>query len=180
MPSLIKNIAVTDFEMSGLDPLRCDIVEFGLIIVHCDSLDEIARYDKKVRLERPENADASSLAFLGYREEDWKDAIALETALAKYAALVSGSIFAAWNTPFDWTFLAEAFRRKGIKNTLDYHTIDIFSLAYEKLKDNPDVDALKLSSICKYFDIPKEPMPHRAINGAECALAVYKKLRELP
>lgn len=174
-----SNIAFTDFEMSGLDPLKHEIIEFGLVVADASSLEIISEMDRKVRMEKPGAANAESLKFAGYREEDWHDAISIHEALEEYSKLVDGAMFAAWNTPFDWTFLAQAYRAANIKNPLDYHTLDIFGVAYEKLRDNRELKELKLSEICKYFGIEKEPKPHRAINGARKAYEVYRKLREL-
>jgi DNA polymerase III epsilon subunit-like protein len=173
-----SKIAFTDFEMSGLDPLRHEIVEFGVVVADADTLEIIGEMDKKVRMERPDNADPESLVFLGYRDELWKDAISIREALTQYNALVQGALFAAWNTPFDWTFLAEAYRQTGIKNPLDYHSLDVTGIAYEKLRLETDF-VLKLTYACKRLGIEKEPMPHRAINGARTAYEVYKKLRAL-
>ncbi len=174
----MSTIAFTDFEMSGLDPLRNDIVEFGVIVADADTLEIIGEMDRKVRMEHPENANPESLIFLGYRDELWKDAISIREALEQYNALARGALFAAWNTPFDWTFLAEAYRRTGIKNPLDYHSLDVTAIAYEKLRHDPDF-TLKLTYACKRLGIEKEPMPHRAINGARTVYEVYKKLRAL-
>lgn len=174
-----KKIAFTDFEMSGLDPLKHEIIEVGLIVADANSLETIAEMDRKIRMERPETANAESLKFAGYREEDWRDAISIREALEEYSKLASGTMFAAWNTPFDWTFLAEAYRAANIKNPLDYHTLDIFSVAYEKLRKNTELKNLKLSTICGHFGLEREPKPHRAINGARKALEIYKKLREI-
>ncbi|MEK7649639.1 MAG: 3'-5' exonuclease [Patescibacteria group bacterium] len=173
-----SKIAFTDFEMSGLDPLRHDIVEFGAVVADAETLEVIAEMDKKVRMERPENADGESLVFLGYRDELWKDAISIQEALAEYSALTQGAMFAAWNTPSDWSFLMETYRRLGIKNPLDYHTLDVVGIAYEKLRHEADL-TLKLTGLCKRLGIEKEPMPHRAINGARTVYKVYKKLRAL-
>ncbi|MEK7630542.1 MAG: 3'-5' exonuclease [Patescibacteria group bacterium] len=174
----MSNIAFTDFEMSGLDSLRHEIVEFGVVVADADTLEIIGEMDKKVRMERPESADPESLVFLGYRDELWKDAISIREALEEYSALARGALFAAWNTPYDWTFLVEAYRQNGIKNPLDYHSLDVASVAYEKLRLEPDF-SIKLTAICKRLAIEKEPMPHRAINGARTAYEVYKKLRAL-
>lgn len=174
----MSNIAFTDFEMSGLDPLRHEIVEFGVVVADASTLEIIGEMDKKVRMERPESADPESLVFLGYRDELWKDAISIREALEEYTALTRGALFAAWNTPYDWTFLVETYRRAGVKNPLDYHSLDVASIAYEKLRLEQDF-SIKLTAMCKRLGIEKEPMPHRAINGARTAYEVYKKLRAL-
>lgn len=179
MPPDPHNIAFTDLEMTGVDPLRHEIIEIGLVIADRTTLEVRAELDIKVKPQHLETADPASLAFAGYREEEWKDASPLPNALKEYAQLVHGSIFAAWNAPYDWIFLASAFRKTGIENPLDYHTLDVFSLAFEKLGTKPDANVFRLPKLCRYLDIPKEPIPHRAINGARIAYEVYKKLKAL-
>jgi len=174
-----KKIAFTDLEMTGLDPLKHEIIEFGLVVADEELLEILARYDQKVKPEHIETAQKEALGVAGYKEEDWKDAILLKDALAKYSELAEGALFAAWNTPFDWTFLSEAYRKTEMKNPFDYHTLDVFSIAHEKLRADTSVETFRLSRLCEHFGIPREPMPHRAINGAERAHALYKKLREL-
>ena len=176
----IRKIAFTDFEMTGLDPLHHEIIEFGVVLADSQTLEIIGEMDRKVRPEHIETADPEALAFVGYREKDWREAISLEEALCEYSALVGeDTIFAAWNTPSDWLFLMEAFRKKSIKNPLDYHTLDVVGVAFQKLNGNESVEKLKLSKISEYFGIPKEPRPHRALNGARSVYEVYKKLRSI-
>ena len=174
-----QKIAFTDFEMTGLDPLKHEIIEFGLVVADEETLEEIARFDQKVLPEHIETADPQSLGIAGYKEEYWKNAIPMGDALAEYSKLVEGCLFAAWNTHIDWTFLAEAYRKTNTKNPLDFHVLDVFSTAYEKLRTDTSVELWRLSYLCQKFGIPREPMPHRAINGAERAHQLYKKLREL-
>ncbi len=174
----IDRIAFTDFEMTGLDPLRHEIIEFGVVVASADTLEILGEMNRKVKPEHMETADPASLAFTGYREDNWREAISLEEALGEYSLLVNErAIFAAWNTPFDWSFLVEAFRKKGIKNPLGYHTLDVCGVAFEKLRADKTIETLKLSKISTHLGIPKEPMPHRAINGARAVYEVYKKLR---
>lgn len=174
-----KKIAFTDFEMTGLDPLKHEIIEIGLLVADEETLEEITRFDQKVIPEHIERADPQSLGIAGYKEEYWKNAVSLKDALTKYSELVEGSLFAAWNTHIDWTFLAEAYRTTTMQNPLDFHVLDIYSVAYEKLRADESVELWRLSYLCQKFGIPREPMPHRAINGAECAWQLYKKLREM-
>ena len=175
----MKKIAFTDFEMSGLDPNKHEIIEFGVVVADADTLEVIAEMDKKVRMEHPETGNPDSLAFAGYREENWASAASIQEGLEEYSKIAEGALFAAWNTPSDWNFLAQAYKNTGIKNPLDYHTLDIFGIAFEKLRKDPMINIWKLSALCQDLGIEKEPMPHRAINGARKAYEVYKKLREI-
>ena len=175
----IKNIAITDFEFTGLDPTRHEVIEIGLIVIDSETLLEKNRFDVKVAPDHIENAMPESIAVAGYKKEDWLSALSLHKALTQYIEAAQNSIFAAWCTPYDWIFLLEAFKKTNIKNPFDYRTIDLFTVAYEKLRNNPNVTHMGLATLCQYFGIPKEPMPHRAINGAQSAFELYKKLREL-
>ena len=40
--------------------------------------------------------------------------------------------FCAHNATFDWGFMNEAFRKTGIKDEMDYHRLDILSIAWAK------------------------------------------------
>lgn len=175
----IRNIAFTDLEMSGLDPKKHEIIEMGLILADAQTLEILERLNLKIQPEDLASADPASLVFNGYSNEEWTDAVSLKDAMTEYARLTQGALFAAWNSPYDWSFIVQAFYKTGLQNSMDYHTLDVFTAGYEKLAHNPDVEVFKLSGLCKYFGIPKEPMPHRAINGAERAYEVYKKLKTL-
>lgn len=174
-----NKIAFTDFEFTGLSPVRHEIIEFGLIVADAQTLAELDRLDEKVRPENIVAADPAALAIAGYKEPEWNNARSLREVLEQYAALTRDCIFAAWTAPYDWPFLLAAFEKTGIANPMDYHTLDIFTLAHEKFSDTADLKAIKLSAVCEYLGISKEPMPHRAINGAECVWQLYKKLKEL-
>ncbi|MEK7576646.1 MAG: 3'-5' exonuclease [Patescibacteria group bacterium] len=175
----IKNIAITDFEFTGLDPTLHEIIEVGVIVVGGETMNEITRFESKIKPEHLENASGESLAIAGYVEKDWENALTLHDALTKYLEVTKDCIFAAWCSPYDWIFLLEAFKKTGIKNPFGHRSIDLFTVAHEKLKNKEDITGLGLSSLCTYFGIPKEPIPHRAINGAQSAFDIYKKLREL-
>mgnify|MGYP001583431399 FL=1 len=51
-------------------------------------------------------------------------------------------------------------------------------MAWGKLR-NRGLRYFNLDGIAEFFGMPKEPLPHRAINGAMRALEVYKKLMAL-
>ena len=69
----------------------------------------------------------------------------------------------------------EAFRKTGVKDRMDYHRLDLLSIAWTKsLKDK---EKWSLKTACEIFDIPSEPAVHRAINGAMTAYELFKKLK---
>jgi len=60
---------------------------------------------------------------------------------------------------------------------LDYHWIGTESLAWP-LYVSKEIRDVKLKSLCQYFGIPSEPLPHNALEGARICLQVYRALME--
>jgi len=170
-----RPLAITDLEMTGLDPSVHEIIEIGLVVVDQKACRVLDTLDVKVKPEHPETVEKAAIAVNGYNADDWKDAVALKDAMEFYSAKTKDAIFCAHNVTFDWVFMSEAFKRTGVKNQMDYHKIDLLSLAWAKLKDS-ELRTLRLNGIAKFLGIAEEPNPHRAINGAMTAYEVYKQL----
>ena len=66
-------------------------------------------------------------------------------------------------------------RKTGIQDMMDYHRIDLLSIAWTKgLAKN---EKWNLKTACEMFGIPPEPDPHNALNGAMTAYELFKKLK---
>lgn len=178
---LEKYLAITDLETTGLDFDAHEIIEIGALLVEQKNMDVLATFEVKVAPTHLETANSGSLVVAGFKLEDWRDAIPLKEALEHYVVFLNGkeTVFTAWNPTFDWAFMQLAFKKTGIKNPFDYYHYDIWTISAELLKERVDVEKLKLSYLNRYFGIPAEPMPHRALNGARAAYELLKKLREL-
>ncbi len=175
-PNFFKRpIAVTDLEMTGLNPDVHEIIEIGLVVVNQETWEIADMLDVKVKPEHPETANSAALKINGYRAEDWQDAVPLKEALKQYVSKTKGAVFCAHNVAFDWAFLDKAFRKTGVKHEMDYHQIDTASIAWAKLR-NTGIGMVRLSALCRYFGIPEEPAQHRAINGARVAYEVLKHI----
>lgn len=177
MDMIDRPIAITDLETTGLDERHHEIIEIGLILAHQQNLEILQVFETKVRPEHIETASPRALEINGYDPELWKEAPWLLWAMAQYAIKTQNAMFAAHNVTHDWAFIREGFRKTGVNNLMDYHRIDLFSIAWEKLTRSTDLKEFKLKQLCRHFGIPEEPEPHRAINGARCAYEVFKRLR---
>lgn len=167
--------AFTDLETTGDIFAMHEILEIGLVVVDQNTFEVINEMNVKVKPDHPEINVPAAMAINSYTPELWKDAIPLKDVMGEFAQKSKGAIFVAFNATFDWSFMNEAFRKTAVIDTMDYHRLDILSMAYLKLR-NENIEKWRLSSLAKYFNLPPEPMPHRAINGAYTALEVYKKL----
>lgn len=174
-PIFKRNLAFTDIETTGLDPMNYEIIEIGLVVVRQDTLEVLDELNVKIKPKNPDHMDPGAVERNGYRKEDWEGAGNLKDAILQYSEKTKNAIFCAYNATFDWPFMLEAFRKTGVKDTMDYHRLDIFTLAWEKLQKEK-LESLGLSSVSEHLGLVTEPVPHRAINGARSSLEVYKKL----
>lgn len=178
MELLKRPLAITDVETTGLDAQVHEIVEIGLLLVDQETLSIVDGLGQKVKPIHLETADPHALNINGYKKEDWTNALELRQAMEIYSLKTKNAIFFAHNVAFDWSFISEAFKCTGVTNQMDYHRIDLFTLAWNNASRLPGLIKFNLNELCKYFGIPEEPLPHRAINGVRNELEVLKKIRE--
>ena len=170
-----RPIAITDVETTGLDFAIQEIIEIGLVVINQKTLEIINTLDVKVKPEHIETADEFAIKLNGYNETDWKNAITLKEAMSIYGGKTKDAIFCAHNMTFDWSFIFEAFRKTDVKDQMDHHRIDLFTMIWMKLR-NSNFEKFSLNEAAKRLGVSEEPMPHRGINGAMTAYKIYKKL----
>ena len=170
-----RPIAITDVETTGLDPQKHEIVEIGLVLIDQETGEVIDTLDLKVKPEHIETADDVALKLNGYNETDWQDAVTILEAIALYGKKAENAIFCSHNVTFDWSFILEAFKKAGQKNTLDYHRLDLFTLIWTKTRDSK-IESFNLNRVAQFLGLPEETLPHRAINGARTAHEIFKKI----
>jgi len=168
-------IAITDLETTGTNPRLHEIIEIGLILINQDSFEILDKLDLKVMPEHIETASESALKLNGYNNIDWQNSKHLKEAMEIYSRKTAGALFCSHNVTFDWSFIYEAFQITGIENKMDYHRLDILTIAWLLLRKS-NIEIFSLDSIASYLGIEKEPLPHRAINGAFKAYEVFKKI----
>ncbi len=179
MRFLQRPLAITAVETTGFDAQIHEILEIGLVIVDQSDLSIGAEFEVKVKPLHPRNASRQATSINGYNAKEWRDATDLKTAMKIYSAKTKNAIFLAHNVFFDWSFITEAFKKTGVEDLMDYHRADLFTIAWSRSAQLPELTKFHIEDICKYLGVPKEPLPHRALNGARTALAVLRKLREL-
>jgi DNA polymerase-3 subunit epsilon len=170
-----RKIAMTDLETTGDIPGLHEILEIGLVVFDTNTLKIVDTLNVKIKPLNIENAVPAALERNGYDKKDWKNAVSLEEAVKIYAKKTIDCVFCAYNATFDWGFMNDAFRKTGVQNKMDYHRLDLLSIAWTKgLADN---EKWSLKTACKLFGVPPEPEPHTALNGAMTAYELFKKLK---
>ncbi|MCH7552344.1 3'-5' exonuclease, partial [Patescibacteria group bacterium] len=170
-----RPIAITDLETTGLDSGIHEIIDIGLVVIDQRSLKIITVFDTKVWPEHIETATEQALAINGYNQEDWQNALPLHKAIELYSDLTADAVFSSWNVTFDWSFMNDAFKKTGVPNSMDYHRIDLLTVAWMALRKT-DIERFNMGGIARHLSIAEEPMPHRAINGAMTGYEIFKQL----
>lgn len=170
---------VIDLETTGLDFLKHEIIDIGCVFftynIKTKQYVLENTFESKIIPEHIEDADEQALKVNKFNEKDWENALPLKTVLKKISPKLKERIVIGHNVGFDYYFLDQSFKKVGVKNTLHYHTLDTISMAYTKLKSNPDVQRLSLAYLCNYFDI-KNTNFHQALSDAEATFELFKKI----
>ena len=173
-----RSLIVTDLETTGLDGRIHDIIEIGALRLHQQTLEELDRFELKIKIEHPETVSPQALLVNGYRDDLWTNAVDRDTAMTRFAVFAKDGILVAYNITFEHSFLQENFRRTGIDmdKVMDYHRIDVPSIVWFQ---NPTREKINLNVVCKEYGIEQEPTVHRAINGAEILVKILRGLRNV-
>lgn len=179
MDLLNRIIAITDLETTGLDAHLHEIIEIGLVLINHENLEVIEEWEVKVKPVHIETAAIKALEINGYNSNDWIKALDLAEAMKIYSQKTREAVFLAHNTFTDWSFIVEAFKKTGIEDLMDYHRLDLFSIAWSRKNKLPGLKEFHLSELCRHLNVLAEPLPHRALNGARVEYGVLKKLLAL-
>lgn len=168
-------IAFIDLEMSGLEPIKHEILEIGIVRVGQPGLEVLEEWSIKVRPEHMETADPESLKVIGWTAEAWDDAVPLQEAMKQCVQKVAGHILAGWNVAYDWAFLEVAMQQTGIATSVHKRILDVQSFAYHALRSDIAFGTCGLETVAKRLSIVMTGH-HQALADAQGTFAIYKAL----
>jgi len=175
---------VADVETTGLDPQKHSIVSVGAI----DFSNPRNQFYEECRIWEGAVIDPKALEINGFKEHELRDPSrkSLEKAVKEFFAWLESihdRTLAGENPFFDNAFLAASAEMLGIKSKLGHRIVDLHSLCYSHhLKRGIPVPTangrtdINLDKILAYVGLPKEPKPHRAINGARMEAEAFSRL----
>ena len=171
-----RPLAIFDLETSGLDFFSDEVIEIGMVKVNQQTLEVEEEFETKVRPlgEVSEGAKTRN----GYSPEAWEGSPRLVDAMLQLSQLTLDCVPASWNVTFDWGFLAKAQEVADVDLKLDYHRLDIMSIALGfRWFQKPE--SLSLKNFCLSIGLEPEPEPHGALAGARRALEVLRRTLDL-
>lgn len=172
-----EKLLLLDFETTGLDPIRHEIIEIGAILCDAQSLDIVWEYEQRLLPTHIETAQPEALKINGYDPELWDDAISFAIGFDDFLnRLDNKMVMVGQNVWFDLGFYLEGLNKRGRRgqDPLDYHRLDLASMVFPFLSGIPE---LSLKKTAPLFGVKPEPEIHRAINGSRTALELLKELR---
>ena len=181
-------LAFVDLETTGLDAMKHEIIDIGIIIAeqHEDlfggrSLHYVSEHEIYLTPLHIERADPKALAINKYTKRDWSRAVGQKEGLSEAARILTDTIFVAQNVTFDWTFLYISGNTYGVNfdKAVYYHKLDLASMAFGKLYHNSDLSRFTLRELTVHFGVANTDA-HTAISDARATFEVAKKILELP
>ena len=164
-------------ETGGLDPKIHSLLSIGAV----DFGNPTNQFYAEIGLYGLEN-DPRALKINGIDLNDWEDRPTLKRVMNEFyywIRKIKTPILAGHNPSFDRDFCNENFLRVGLGRVFNHRTIDLHSVAFAYLtKNNYNFIPHKLYSdtIYKAIDMPQEPRPHNALNGAIYEAEAFSRL----
>lgn len=163
-----NTFVVYDFETTGLDTNKCEIIEIGAVKVENGEIKEI--FQTLVKPKEPVSEEITSLT--GISNEMLQDCPGIEVVLPAFYNFTRGCILGGYNSSnFDDKILGVQSRKLGLN--FDNQTTDVIMLARSKVS-SPNY---KLGTIVKVLDIVLIGA-HRALNDALATAKVLLKLNQ--
>ena len=170
------DLAFIDCEMTGLN-FEHELIEIAVMRVSAFNFAVLDEWSAKIKPQHLENANPESLKITGYNDNDWENALDEETALKISLEKTDKTILVGQNISNDLLFIYKALAAHNLQPTFWYKSIDIFTLAWQKLRNNQDIRGLGLTELMGYFGLTRENA-HSALADAKAAYEVFLKLNE--
>jgi len=168
------DLAFIDTETTGRG-FKNELIEIAVIRVSSFNFGILEEWETKIKPYSLEFAEDEALKITHYHEKDWENALDEETALKIFLQKVDKTILVGQNINFDLFYIYKALARYNLTPTFWYKTLDVFSLGWQKLRNNSDIKYLSLKEMASYFGIQQEK-PHSALDDARTAYKVFLKL----
>jgi len=175
-PPAFKNrpILFLDFEMTGLDVNRHEIVEIAALVVRQPDLAVTNSYYTKVQPQHIETAVPESLELIDFTPQNWQAAIPLRRALVELSSLAPDCVLAGFGIQNEWNFLIYALDQEKLPYFFNHNLIEVWTLAFSKYFRDPQVSNIGLTNLCRMLNIPLER--HKPDSDIRATYEIFKRL----
>lgn len=170
-----RQILVVDVETTGCDPRHDAIVEIGACLLSPDTLAELEQFSSRVRPSA--SIQPGALLVHGLTEDILAEEPGIRPVMESFLSFApADAILAGHNVAFDISFIRAALESQGIEYPFDYHSIDIWSVAYvDLLRRGMLPGALTLDTLGQLYGVARSGY-HSAIEDARISTRILREL----
>jgi DNA polymerase-3 subunit epsilon/oligoribonuclease len=185
-----------DTETNGLNPYVNKIFEIAFKIVNLYSGEIIEIYESKIKVDRFtfDNSNLKSLEITKFTYEELQSGKEIEKIqneliiiFKKYNLTDENSFFICQNPSFDRVFFSQIISPE-MQTELNwpYHWLDLASMFWSVSVKCNEKDpflwqkTVSKDTIAEAYNLPKEKLPHRAMNGVNHLILCYKSVVGFP
>jgi DNA polymerase III epsilon subunit-like protein len=175
---------VLDIESSGTNPWKNSVLSIGAI----DFDNPAETFYEECRIWDEAHINEESLKINGFtlesiKRKDKREEREIVTEFFKWALKRKDHTIAGHNPFFDIFFIQMAAERGRLDFPLAHRIVDLHSVCYfhmirraiEPPIKNKRTD-LNSDTVMEYVGIPREPKPHKALNGAKWEAEAFSRL----
>ena len=172
-----RDLCFIDVETTGARFGYHELIEIAAVRCTNDGAEELGVWSRRVVPQYPERATPEAMALNGFELGRWHDAERSTRPMwEEFVRFARGSIAVCHNPAFDRAFITLAASACGISSLeIDHHWIGTESLAWPLYKSGR-LPGVSLSELCAAFEINSDPVPHRALAGAQTCRSLYRAL----
>ncbi len=159
-----------DFELSGLDPRRDEIISFGVLPIEAGRIQLCEATSGLVRPTRP--MSDTSIMVHGIRAVDLADAPPLDEALAPLLTAIAGRVLVVHTEAVERPFLGRALREQGLALRGPVIDVEVLGALWLHERDGQLRHAWPLAELAGALGLPAE-RPHVAIGDALTTAQVF-------
>jgi len=175
---LAKDLLLIDVETTGIDPSKDSIIQLAALILDRRNLSELDSFSIFIRPDTQISVQAFSIH--GISEKDLADAKDLCAALDEFQAFApSDALLSGHNVSFDMNFLKTGYAKCGLHFPFDYHTIDIWSIAFFVISAvGISLESYSLSDLANFFGV-KRSVKHDALEDVRVSAIIARNLLQV-
>jgi oligoribonuclease len=175
-----------DTEANGLDWTKHGVIEISFILMELKTGKMLDSYSSLVKMSAEEwsKSNKTSLSFTGIKFEELKNGKDKEVLRKEILEIFKrhkisrkNSIFIGQNPSFDRVLFSSIISVPE-QDSLNwpYLWLDLASMFFAKHANHQTINHLELSKdkIAKFYNLPPEEKPHRALRGVEHLIECYK------
>jgi len=159
-------LVIFDFETTGLDSRRDQIIEIGGLLTENGRI--VDEFSSLINPDQP--LTDTIVKITGITDAMLQDQPRIDQVLPEFLKFIEGSILVAHNAEFDMGFLKAAAERLGFQ--LDWPCFCTLKLARELL---PELESKNLDTLAKHFGLSFEAR-HRSIGDCKVTSAVLQSM----